>query len=72
VVTFYRNYDGTIAWEAHSYFSKMLSNYETMFGYKPKAFATPLIEKDHPEIDTSGILDLLGIKHLPALQNLVT
>jgi hypothetical protein len=38
-----------------------------MFGSKPKAFATPNIEKDHPEIDTSDLLDALVIKHLQSL-----
>jgi hypothetical protein len=39
----------------------MLTNYETMFGSKPKEFATPMIENYHPEIDTSDMLDDLGI-----------
>jgi hypothetical protein len=73
---FYRDSDGTLAWGAHSYVSKMLTNYETMFGSKPKEFATPMIEKDHPEIDTSDLLDALGIKQyqslIGALQWLVT
>jgi hypothetical protein len=41
----------------------MLNNYETMFGSKPKDFETPMIEKDHDEIDTSDLLDALSIKH---------
>jgi hypothetical protein len=45
----------------------MLTNYETMFGSNPKEFATPMIEKDHPEIDTSDLLDDLGIKHYQSL-----
>jgi hypothetical protein len=34
-----------------------------MFGSKPKELATPMIEKDHPEIDTSDMLDAFGSKH---------
>ncbi len=38
--------------------------------------ATPIAEKDHPEIDTSNLLDSLGIKQyqslIGALQWLVT
>jgi hypothetical protein len=34
-----------------------------MFGSKPKAFATPMMEKDHPEIDTSDLLVTLCIKN---------
>jgi hypothetical protein len=54
----------------------MLTNYKTMFGSKPIEFATPMIDKDHPEIDTSDLLDELGIKKyqslIGALQWLVT
>jgi hypothetical protein len=54
----------------------MLNIYETMIGSKPKEFATPMIEKDQPEIITSDLLDALGIKHyqslIGALQWLVT
>jgi hypothetical protein len=61
---------------AHSYVSKMLNNYETMFMCKPKEFATPMIEKDPPEIVTSALLDSIGIKQyeslIGALQWLVT
>jgi hypothetical protein len=60
---FYRDSDGTLAWGAHLYISKLLNNYETMFGSTAKEFATPMIEKDHPEIDTSDLLDAIGIKH---------
>jgi hypothetical protein len=38
-----------------------------MFGSKPKEMATPMIEKDHPEIDTSDLLDALGTKHYQSL-----
>jgi hypothetical protein len=38
-----------------------------MFCSKPKDFATPMIDKDHPEIDNSYLLDDLGIKHSQSL-----
>ena len=73
---FFRDPDGTFAWGAQSYVAKMLINYETMFGSKPKEFGTPMIEKDHPEIDTTEFLDQLGIKQyqslIGALQWLIT
>ena len=73
---FFRDSDGTLAWGAKSYVSKMLINYETMFGCKPKEYSTPMAEKDHPEIDQSSLLDILGIKQyqslIGALQWLVT
>jgi hypothetical protein len=56
---FYRDSDGTLAWGALLYVSKMLNKYETMFGCRPKEFATPMIEKDHPEIETSDLMPLV-------------
>jgi hypothetical protein len=54
----------------------MLINYKTMFGSKPKEYSTPMAEKDHPEIDSSDLLENLGIKQyqslIGALQWLVT
>jgi hypothetical protein len=64
---FYCDSDFNLAWGAHLYVSKMLSNYETLIGSKPKEFATPMIEKNHPEIDTSDLLYALGIKHCQSL-----
>jgi hypothetical protein len=54
----------------------MIMNYEVMFGQKPTEFASPIVEKDHPELDTSPELDETGIKQyqslIGALQWLVT
>jgi hypothetical protein len=73
---FFRDADGTLAWGASSYVKKMLGNYETMFGSKPKEYSTPMEEKDHPEIDTTELVDATGIKQyqslIGALQWLVT
>jgi hypothetical protein len=38
-----------------------------MFKCKPKELATPMIEKDHPEIDTSKLLESVGIKQFQSL-----
>jgi hypothetical protein len=43
------------------YVSKILTDYEIIFGSKPKPFATPMIEKDPPEIDTSDLIDALAL-----------
>ena len=73
---FFRDPDGTLAWGASSYAKKMLINYETMFGVKPKEYSSPMEEKDHPELDHSAELDAVGIKQyqslIGALQWLVT
>jgi hypothetical protein len=50
---FFRDSDGTLAWGANSYVKKMLINYDTMFGCKPKEYNTPMEEKDHPETDNT-------------------
>jgi hypothetical protein len=47
-----------------------------MFEGKPKEYTTPMAEKDHPELDTSELLDSTGIKQyqslIGALQWLIT
>jgi hypothetical protein len=73
---FFRDPDGTLAWGAASYVKKIIMNYENMFGEKPKEYSSPLLEKDHPELDNSPLLDENGIKQyqsvLGALQWLIT
>jgi hypothetical protein len=59
---FLRDPDGNLAWGAQSYVKKMLYNYEIMFEGKPKEYTTPMTEKDFPELDTSELLDITGIK----------
>jgi hypothetical protein len=53
--------DGTQAWGAQTYIKKMLSNYERMFGTKPKEYSSPLEKGDHPEMDVTDELDDQGI-----------
>jgi hypothetical protein len=62
---FYHDSDGTLIWGAHLYVSKMLTNYETMFVFKPKYLATPKIKKYL--YATSDLLDALGINHYQSL-----
>jgi hypothetical protein len=38
-----------------------------MFDKEPKLAGTPLIDKDHPELDLSHELDKLGIKQYQAM-----
>ena len=42
---FFHDPDGTLAWGALSYVEKLLINYETMFGSKPKEYSTPLAKR---------------------------
>jgi Reverse transcriptase (RNA-dependent DNA polymerase) len=58
---YFRDDDGTQAWGAQTYIKKMLSNYERMFGTKPKEYSSPLEKGDHPEMDVTDELDDQGI-----------
>jgi Reverse transcriptase (RNA-dependent DNA polymerase) len=73
---FFRDPDGTLVWGATSYIKKMLINYETMFGFKPKECSSPMEEKYHPELDLTPELDENGIRQyqslIGALQWLIT
>ena len=42
------------------YIDKCVGNYERMFGEKPKKALSPLVKGDHPELDTSELLDTAG------------
>jgi hypothetical protein len=57
-----RDPDGTLFWSAKTYIGRMLSNYEHVFGEKPKPSAVPADKGDHPEIDMSEELDHNGMK----------
>ena len=55
----------------------MVDAYERMFGSKPKlTYASPIEKGDHPELDTSELLDMDGIRKyqsmIGALQWVVT
>ena len=55
----------------------MVDAYERMFGTKPKmTYASPIEKGDHPELDTSELLDMDGIRKyqsmIGALQWVVT
>lgn len=40
----------------------MIGQFENMFGCKPREYTSPLEKGDHPEVDTSELLDDEGIK----------
>jgi hypothetical protein len=44
------------------YIERMVMQYEGMFGTKPKdTYTSPLMSNDHPELDTTELLDDDGI-----------
>jgi histone deacetylase 1/2 len=45
----------------------MVKNFERIYGCKPKKYPSPLDKGDHPEIDTSELVDLQGIKQYQSL-----
>jgi hypothetical protein len=46
----YRDTDGTLCFGAKSYIGRMMINYETMFGEKPKEYNLPMDKNDHPAV----------------------
>ena len=65
---FYRDDDGTLCLEPKRYIKKMVASYEQMFGTKPKtSYLSPLEKGDHPELDTSELLDSKGIQQYQSL-----
>jgi hypothetical protein len=64
---FFRDADGTLCYAPAKYIKKCLDNYERLFGEKPKKASSPLIKGDHPELDSSELLDLDGIKIFQSL-----
>jgi hypothetical protein len=65
---FFRDDDGTLCMAPRKYIEKMVSNYEMIFGEKPKLNVNSPLEKgDHPEIDTSEILDSQGTQQYQSL-----
>jgi hypothetical protein len=45
----------------------MVANYEVMFGMKTSEYSSPMIAKDHPELDHTPELDECGIKQYQSL-----
>jgi Reverse transcriptase (RNA-dependent DNA polymerase) len=53
---------GIMYYGPRMYISKLADSLERMFGEKPRHYSSPLDPGDHPEVDTSALLDLDGIK----------
>ena len=74
---YFRDSTGTLCTAPRQYVDKMIGAYERMFGSKPRmTYASPIEKGDHPELDTSELLDMDGIKKyqsmIGALQWIVT
>ena len=52
-----RDRDGTLRAEPKKYIAKMLETYERLYNAPPKHYSCPLEKQDHPELDTSPLLE---------------
>ena len=65
---FFRDKDNTLCMAPRKYIEKICDSFERMFGHPPKQTVTSPIEKnDHPELDTSELLDLEWIQKYQSL-----
>ena len=59
---FFRDPDGVLCYAPRKYIEKTIDNYVRIFGQKPKQYTSPLVKGDHPELDTSDLLEIDDIK----------
>jgi hypothetical protein len=59
---YFRDKDGTLCYGPRKYISKMIGQFENIFGCKPSDYTSPLEKGNHPEVDTSEELSAEGIK----------
>ena len=58
---FFHDSDGVLCMAPKKYIEKMVSQYECMFGCKPKTtYRSPLEKGNHPKLDTSKELNAKG------------
>ena len=65
---FTRDKDGTLSFGPRTYIERLAIQYKAMFGSAPSTKVSSPVEKnDHPELDTSALLDDDGINHYQSL-----
>ena len=65
---FERDDDGTLCMVPRQYIERIVSQYERMFGSKPRThYTSPLEKNDHPEEDSSDLLDEVGVQQYQSL-----
>jgi Reverse transcriptase (RNA-dependent DNA polymerase) len=65
---FFRDEEGVLCVGPRSYIERMSMQYECFFGTKPRAlYTSPLLANDHPELDTSDMLDDTGISQYQSI-----
>lgn len=66
--SFFRDEHGTLCMSPKKYIARMVDSYERMFGQKPKTtYTSPLEKGDHPECDTSELLEPEGVTQYQSL-----
>jgi len=58
----FRDDDGNLFYAPHQYIEKVMDNYLRLFGKRPHNAHSPIVQSDHPELDTSELLDNAGIQ----------
>ena len=66
-IDYFRDSEGVLCMAPKKYIDKMLTNYERLFGSKPRQYSSPLEQGDHPEIDNSQELGLDDTKKFQSL-----
>ena len=65
---FYRDEHGVLCMSPRKYIDRMTDAYVRMFGQKPRtSYGSPLEKGDHPECDTSDLLDPEGVTQYQSL-----
>ena len=65
---FYTDKTGMLCMSPTKYINRMVEAYERMFGQKPKTnYSSPLEKGDHPECDTTELLDAEGVTQYQSL-----
>jgi hypothetical protein len=54
---FFRDDEGNLCYAPVEYIKKILENYVRLFGEEPRKASSPLFKGDHPELETSDLLD---------------
>ena len=54
---FFYDDEGVLCFAPRKYIQKICDNYQRIFGTQPKQVQSPLVKGDHPELDSSELLD---------------
>ena len=65
---FFRDEDNNLFYQPRKYIKKCLDTYQRIFGELPKKANSPLPKGDHPELDTTALLD---VEQCPIYQSLI-